>query len=584
MIFRFLEMKNAVLGVVFIWAFICWTAYSFGLSEVPSYHTDENYYVESVNNMIETGDYFTPYYHGQKRFSKPIFSYWLMAISNKLFGPGLVSARFWSAFLGAGCSILTFLLTQRLFGTKPALISSLILPGTFIHFMVARWATTDMILNFFILATFYFFIRGYQEDSDSSKSYFLAYTSLSLGFLTKGPPAILIPSLVISFFLILSGQAKKLFRLKVFSGLAIFLAINLPWFGGMWLVHGQEFLDHIINIEIKNRLSDQAPFSFYYFGALFRYSLPWSFFLLSAVLVYFGFASWQDDKANEKTFLEKVKTEFLRLFNTESQSLLFCFLGIGMPLLLFFSLRTEHSRYLLPVFPFVCAILGLFFVQLEKLRNWRGRSCFKIPFLFTVLFYVLIAVVMGLMVAFYKKIGPVPFRMGIVPLTLAFGISLITFLFFYKRILGIVVTLALMQMITLTFIFGDALPFYSGYPMKKFKENSVMSLEENATLAVLDLGNDRAKWSILTGKPVYGFDEPEELFADLEIKNIAFIAMKEEDWKLNFSDERFVMIQKDLRWKWKGELRMILTNLFENGVKDYLESLAETIVLLKYEK
>ena len=576
-------MKNAVLGVVFIWAFICWAAYSFGLSEVPPYHTDENYYVEAVNNMMETGDYFTPYYHGQKRFSKPIFTYWLMAISNKLFGPGLVSARFWSTFLGAGCSILTFLLVQRLFGTKPALISSLILPGTFIHFMVARWATTDMILNFFILATFYFFIRGYQEDSVSSKSYMLAYMSLSLGFLTKGPPAILIPVLVISSFLILSGQVKKLFRLNFFSGLAIFLAINLPWFGGMWLVHGQEFLDHIINVEIKNRLSDQAPFSFYYFGSLFRYSLPWSFFLFSAVLVYFGFVSWKDAETKEKTILEKVKTSVSKLFDQESRPILFCFLGITIPLLLFFSLRTEHSRYLLPVFPFVCAILGLFFVQLENSTNWRGRGFFKIPFLLTVVFYILIAFGMGLLMAFFKKIGPIPFRMGIVPLTLAFGISLLTFLFFYKRIFGIVVTLALMQMFTLTFIFGDALPFYSGYPMKKFKEVSTMSLEENATLAVLDLGNDRAKWSILTGKPVYGFDEPEELFADLEAKNIALIAMKEKDWQLNFSDERFVLIQKDLRWKFKGEFWMILTNLFESGVKDYLGSLAETVVLLKYE-
>ena len=161
---------------------------------------------------------------------------------------------------------------------------------------------------------------------------------------------------------------------------------------------------------------------------------------------------------------------------------------------------------------------------------------------------------MGILMAFYKKIGPIPFRLGIVPLTLAFGISLLTFLFFYKRIFGIVVTLALMQMITLTFIFGDAISFYSGYPMKKFKEISTMSLEENATLAVLDLGNDRAKWSILTGKPVYGFDEPEELFADLESKNITLIAMKEEDWKLNFSDKRFVLIQKDLRWKWDKKI------------------------------
>ena len=125
-----------------------------------------------------------------------------------------------------------------------------------------------------------------------------------------------------------------------------------------------------------------------------------------------------------------------------------------------------------------------------------------------------------------------------------------------------------MQMITLTFIFGDAISFYSGYPIKQFKEIQTISLEQNATLAVLNLGNDRAKWNILTCKPVHGFDEPEELFADLEIKNITLIAMKEEDWKLNFSDKRFALIQKDLKQKFKGELWMTLSNIFENGIKD----------------
>ncbi len=574
-------MKNVVLGVLLIWAMICWSAYSFGLDEIPPYHTDESYYVESVNNMIETGDYFTPYFHGEKRFSKPIFTYWLMIISNKLFGPGLASARFWSAFLGVGCSILTFLLTHRLFGVKPAFISSLILPGTFMHFMVARWATTDMILSFFILGTFYFFIRGYQEDSTSSKNYLLAYASLSFGFLTKGPPAILIPCLVIVSFLVLSGQSRKVFRLRFFWGATIFLAINLPWFGGMWFIHGQEFLDHMVNVEIKNRLLDETPLGFYYFGSLFRYSLPWSFFLCSAFLIYFGFVSWQSD-AKERAFWEKVKIELLKLFSEESQYLLFCLLGIIIPLFLFLGLRTEHSRYLLPVFPFICAILGLFFVQLESLNNWRNKFFFKAPFLCVVLFYVLIAIGMGLLMALYKKIEPVPFRLGIVPFALAFGISLLAFLFFYKKIFGIVVTLALMQLFTLTFIFGDALSFYSRYPMKKFKEISTTSLKSNAALAVLSLGNDRAKWSVLTGKPVYGYLKPEKLLADLEAKNIAFVAMKEKDWKQNFSDKRFILVEKDLRWKWKGDISSLFADLFAKGIKSYADNMTETIVLLKY--
>jgi 4-amino-4-deoxy-L-arabinose transferase-like glycosyltransferase len=450
--------------------------------------------------------------------------------------------------------------------------------------MVARWATTDMILNFFILATFYFFIRGYQEEDRSSKNYLLAYTAMSLGFLTKGPPALLIPVLVVSIFLVLSGQWKSLIRLKPFSGIAILLAINLPWFGTMWLIHGDEFKDHILNVEIRDRLAGEAPLDFYFIWSLFRYSFPWCFFLVSAMLVFFGVMSWSGENTSGNKYLAQIKNRFVKLFALECRSILFCLLGILVPLVLFVCLRTQHSRYLLPVFPFVAAILGAFFVRLEKSSNWRGWILFKTPFFLSVLFYGLIALGAVTVMVFYTKIEPVPFRLGIVPFVVAFGISLLTFLFFYKKIFGIVVTLAVLQLTMLVFIFGDALPFYSRYPMKKFKETTISLLKDDSRLAVYGLGNHRAKLGILMGKTVYGYNEPELLLDRLDAKNISLVAMKEDDWEKEFSDEPFILVQKDIQWKWKGEAFEVISEIFNRGVKNKLEESTETIVLLKYVK
>ena len=79
---------------------LCLFSFSYQLGEVPPYHTDENFYILSAKNMIQSGDYLTPMFHEKKRFAKPILFYWLVAASYKTFGVNLVSARLWSVVFG----------------------------------------------------------------------------------------------------------------------------------------------------------------------------------------------------------------------------------------------------------------------------------------------------------------------------------------------------------------------------------------------------------------------------------------------------------------------------------------------------
>ena len=180
-----------------VFTLLCFLAFTYNLGEVPPYHTDENFYVTSSRNMIELNDYITPMYHGKKRFAKPIFFYWLVAASYKTFGVSLFSARLVSALFGALCIPLVYLIARRIFDHKTAIISTLLLPGCYLHFQIARLAITDMALNFFILLVFYFFIRGFQDKSNKGISYCLSYACMGIGFMIKGPPAIIIPTLVI---------------------------------------------------------------------------------------------------------------------------------------------------------------------------------------------------------------------------------------------------------------------------------------------------------------------------------------------------------------------------------------------------
>ena len=139
----------------------CFLALTYKLGEVPPYHPDENFYVESSLQMIESGDYITPVYHEKKRFAKPILYYWMVVSSFKIFGVSLASARIPSAIFGTLSIGLVFLLGRKLFDSRVGLFSSFILPTIYLHFQISRWSTTDMALSFFILLSLYLFLAEF---------------------------------------------------------------------------------------------------------------------------------------------------------------------------------------------------------------------------------------------------------------------------------------------------------------------------------------------------------------------------------------------------------------------------------------
>jgi len=63
--------------------------------------------------MIQRGDWVTPYFNGQIRDHKPVLLYWFMMSAYAVFGVNEFAARFWSALLGVGSVALTFDLARR---------------------------------------------------------------------------------------------------------------------------------------------------------------------------------------------------------------------------------------------------------------------------------------------------------------------------------------------------------------------------------------------------------------------------------------------------------------------------------------
>lgn len=565
---------------------LCFFAFTYNLSEVPPYHADENFYVTSSRSMIESDDYITPTYNDQKRFAKPIIFYWLITSSYEIFGVNLFSARLVSAFFGTLCIPLVFMTACRLFDYKTAIISALLLPGCYLHFQIARWAITDMTLNFFTLSTFYFFIRGFQDKPNKNIPYYFAYICMGIGFMIKGPIAIIIPALVIGGFLITLRNWEELSKLRLGYGTIILAAIILPWFVTMLIIHGDEFKNHILGAELRDRLIHDTPFSLYYFGVIIRYYLPWSFFFLAALAVRFLQNLTQPIYApsTKSYFLllsEKLKFWYSHITHKDNQAFLFSIIWLVFPLILFTLFRIEHSRYMLPVSAPIAMITAQFFSKLTNSPHGFESSKFKVPFYLALTFYLLIFTLTSMGIFFLFPHFSAPTGLIVLSVLSLFGIVLLFTLYKLKKYFPLIIALSIVQLITLTSLSGESLSYFNRYPMKKFANQILSDPQLEKRIGLYRLGNHRARMGVMTGLPSIYLKNPEELELFIKSGNNIYIIMRQFDFKNEFHDLPMTISATDTAWKKIRPGKDTIGLLLKDGLTKNLQEYSEGYVLLK---
>jgi 4-amino-4-deoxy-L-arabinose transferase-like glycosyltransferase len=563
-----------------LWLAICALAFSYKLSALPPYHTDESYYVESVKTMVNTGDYLTPVYHGNKRFAKPILIYWLMAVAYKVFGFSAAVARLWSVVFGVLSVGLVFLLARRLFDPDTAILSAFIYPGFFLHFQISRWATTDMALNFFVLAAIYYFVCGIQEPAKRKIHFSRAYIAMSLGFMTKGPPALLLPLLAVLPFLWIAGQREVLKNLSPFTGILIFTVIVAPWFAAMFYLHGDEYWRHLKGAEFEERVFNKVDFGFYFLGVSVRYYLPWSLFFLSALGLHVGLIRAQT--GNESGLTQRIKSRIVRLREPEQRPVLFCILWFVGTVILFTLFRIQHSRYILPASPAIAMLLGHFFA-VTLTADAFSRFWFQIPYAFTVAMFLVVPTVSGAGIAALHTLSPLPAG------ALLFFVVLIPILMQIRSAHSaqdpkrLAVAIAAGQLILMTLINGELLPHFNQYPMKVFAGEIRETARADEPVAVYQLDNQRPKLEVLSAHSVVPINDAGALRRFVERERNAYVVMKESDWRTEFENLQLDPVAYDFIWK-KDAVRWEALTEIRQGKKGIGQTLAEArekLVLLR---
>jgi 4-amino-4-deoxy-L-arabinose transferase-like glycosyltransferase len=345
------SVRRSILPVVLLAALSFFAA----LGRGPISDSDEAFYAEASREMVESGDWLTPFYNYEPRFQKPVLYYWLTAATFLLVGPSEFAARFWSALAGVGLVAITALCAGRWRDDDDVgLLAGAIAATAFGYFALARMALPDLPLAFFITLTVWAaFVATLERVRTPRPWLLLAAAAAALGFLMKGPLAIVIPALVVVPVLLIERRSFNLRLADVVLSAALFLLIAAPWYVAMWMQHGNAYLESFFiadNFErfATDRFNDPRPWWFYLpvaAGGL----LPWT----PVTLIWFGplvqFALRRRD----------VSTIDFRLLVWTIVPLIFFTWSVG-----------KQPRYILPLLPPLAMLLAGSIV--ERTRNWRS--------------------------------------------------------------------------------------------------------------------------------------------------------------------------------------------------------------------
>jgi len=327
------------------------------------HRNDEYLYFKSTQEMFDRGDFLTPTFFGEYRFGKPILYYWFILFSYQIFGVNWFAARFVSAFMGCLMISLTWLIGSHLFNKKVASLSAVILMTMPLFFAHARTAVPDLPFTFFIVLAFYFFMRftkAIDEQSLASKRIFgnLFFVSCALGFMIKGYPAVIIPIGSFMIYALLTKRAKLLSEIGFGRGVLLMLLMILPWFLFMMIKHGDNFLNQIFSMELRERILGADGI-----GIFGRYgpAIIWRNFLFYLNVIWSNFAPWSLFLiVSIPLILKRIKQK-----SHISDSLLFLFVWLFFGVFFFIVIASGHYniQYMMVVTTPAALLTGFFLLE-----------------------------------------------------------------------------------------------------------------------------------------------------------------------------------------------------------------------------
>jgi len=354
------ETSRKVLLIVFVFFGFLW-----GIGNAPLFDEDEGFFAEGTREMALRGDFISTFVNQEQRFDKPPLTNWLQYGSALLFGWNEFAMRLPSCLASIAWMFLIYFFTKRKFEEKTAFFATLIAAAALQITIVGKAALADGLLNMALTGAMFCLFEIIHHPN---KKYILTfYVFTGIGFLAKGPVAILIPGAVFMLYLMKWRAWNSILRLFNPIGIILFLVISAPWYLLEYQQSGDRFISGFFYSHNVNRF--QTAFEGHYGGIL--YFVP---VLLIGLLPF-------------TAVILKAFTQIHYIWSKKWFSFLFIWFGF---VFIFFSLSgTKLHHYIIYGYAPLCVIGG-----------WFSANNKQLPIVWPTFMFLLLLLIVPLLVPY----------------------------------------------------------------------------------------------------------------------------------------------------------------------------------------
>jgi 4-amino-4-deoxy-L-arabinose transferase-like glycosyltransferase len=279
-----IERRNLVLVLLLAAAIL---PYWIGIGDSTLWDANEAFYAETPRVMIETGDYVSPSFNGNPRFNKPPLTYWIVAASYQIFGVSEWSERLPIVLAAMGLIAAAFVIGRTVWGAQTGMWAAIVLATLPRFLMHSRRTSIDVFLALFMGLTLMFFVLSEMRQERRKLWLCLMYASVGLGYMAKGPVAVVLPGAVFFIYLLIEKRLKDITKMMVPTGIAIFLAVVVPWYLLVYKKHGGGYIVSFLLNENISRYTDEGwgpRRSFFYVQTMLGDLFPWSLLMIAGLV------------------------------------------------------------------------------------------------------------------------------------------------------------------------------------------------------------------------------------------------------------------------------------------------------------
>jgi len=349
-------------------------SFYFAIGAYPLFDNNEGLYASIAKEMLLSRDFIIPHLNGVPYIEKPPLLYWLLTASFSIFGFTAFAARLVTVTSATLVCIVMLYFTKKIHQTRVGILGSVIFASSVGISIIARMVYFDMLFTLLVSSALLCLFYWYEYQKANTLR--LGYLFFGLAILAKGLVAVVLIGGSFGAFFLLERDFRKLYRILDPLGIALFLAIILPWHIAAIIKHQGFAWRYFIEEHFLRFINQREPHDYYhgsiyyYLPRILIYLFPWSFF------VPLIFLRTTTNNATEKTLLN------------------FCWCWFLIPLL-FFSLSSAKANYYMVVStPALAIILGIKIVHYVKEAKsrffgiWSAIVLFIVSLILGVLYFI----------------------------------------------------------------------------------------------------------------------------------------------------------------------------------------------------